>query len=107
MINCNNVKIRLYRYRDIEECDRLLIVGTTLATYSAFRWVTQLSQCSILGILCRLFKHAVELCKPILILNVGPTGADSHLNRPEYKSLIEKVDWKSGEVLKAVALLLT
>lgn len=27
------------RYHDIEECDRLFLVGTTLATYSAFRYV--------------------------------------------------------------------
>lgn len=26
------------RFRDIDECERLLVVGTTLATYSAFRW---------------------------------------------------------------------
>lgn len=25
------------RFRDIDECERLLVIGTTLATYSAFR----------------------------------------------------------------------
>lgn len=28
------------RFRDIDECERLLVIGTTLATYSAFRWVS-------------------------------------------------------------------
>jgi len=35
-------------------------MGTTLATYSAFR----------------LLKHAIELEKPVVLLNVGPTRAD-------------------------------
>lgn len=73
-------------FHDIEQCDRLLLVGTTLATYSAFR----------------LFKRALELSKPILILNVGPTRADPYVERPE----VEKIEWKAGEVLKAVAMLL-
>lgn len=47
-------------YRIIEDADRLFVVGTTLATYSAFR----------------LLKHALELRKPVLHLNVGPTRAD-------------------------------
>ncbi|KAI0255871.1 DHS-like NAD/FAD-binding domain-containing protein [Lactifluus subvellereus] len=47
-------------YHIVEDADRLFILGTTLATYSAFR----------------LLKHALELRKPVLYLNVGPTRAD-------------------------------
>ena len=67
------------RFRDIEDCDRLLVVGTTLATYSAFRIV----------------KHALELKKPVLILNAGPTRANELPG-------IEKVDGLSGSVLPGV-----
>ena len=68
----------------MEECDRLLVIGTTLATYSAFRIV----------------KHALELKKPVFILNTGPTRADE-------LSGIEKVDGLSGSVLpEAVRTLL-
>ena len=67
------------RFRDVEDCDRLLVIGTTLATYSAFRIV----------------KHALELKKPVFILNTGPTRADG---LPE----IEKVDEASGSVLPEV-----
>jgi len=44
----------------VEGADRLFIIGTTLATYSAFR----------------LLKRALQLRKPVLYLNVGPTRAD-------------------------------
>ncbi|KAH9995566.1 DHS-like NAD/FAD-binding domain-containing protein [Russula vinacea] len=44
----------------VEGADRLFVIGTTLATYSAFR----------------LLKRALELRKPVLYLNVGPTRAD-------------------------------
>jgi len=72
------------RFRDVEECDRLLVIGTTLATYSAFRIV----------------KHALELKKPVFILNTGPTRADGLPG-------IEKVDESSGSVLpEAVRTLL-
>lgn len=64
------------RFRDIEDCDRLLVIGTTLATYSAFRTV----------------KHALELKKPVFVLNTGPTRADELPG-------IEKVDGLSGSVL--------
>ncbi|EMD39258.1 hypothetical protein CERSUDRAFT_112916 [Gelatoporia subvermispora B] len=47
-------------FRDVEECDRLFLLGTTLATFSAFR----------------LLRHALELKKPVLLLNIGPTRAD-------------------------------
>jgi len=47
-------------YSIVEGADRLFILGTTLATYSAFR----------------LLKRALELHKPVLYVNVGPTRAD-------------------------------
>ena len=71
--------LSLYRFRDVEECDRLLVIGTTLATYSAFRIV----------------KHALELKKPVFILNTGPTRADELPG-------IEKVDGLSGSALPEV-----
>ncbi|KII87334.1 hypothetical protein PLICRDRAFT_42959 [Plicaturopsis crispa FD-325 SS-3] len=66
-------------FADIELCDRLFVVGTTLATYSAFR----------------LIKHALELKKPILLLNVGPTRADGLAG-------IEKIDVPSGSIIREV-----
>ncbi|KAG8936903.1 hypothetical protein FRC02_009993 [Tulasnella sp. 418] len=73
----NHVKTRSFDM--VETCDRLLVVGTTLATYSAFR----------------LLKHAMELHKPVLMLNVGPTRADTI-------SSLEKIDIQSGSVLPSV-----
>lgn len=70
---------RFHSFRDVEECDRLLVIGTTLATYSAFRIV----------------KRALELKKPIFILNTGQTRADGLAG-------IEKVDALSGSVLPEV-----
>ena len=55
------------------------MVGTTLATYSAFRIV----------------KRALELQKPVFILNAGPTRADGLPG-------IGKVDALSGSVLPEV-----
>ncbi|KAH8115623.1 DHS-like NAD/FAD-binding domain-containing protein [Phellopilus nigrolimitatus] len=72
-------------YQDIELADRLFIVGTTLATYSAFR----------------LLKHALELGKPVLLLNVGPTRADA------ITPGVEKISLPSGSVLRDVVRALT
>ncbi|TFK39838.1 DHS-like NAD/FAD-binding domain-containing protein [Crucibulum laeve] len=67
-------------FRDVEKSDKLLIMGTTLATYSAFR----------------LLKHSLDLKKPIMLLNVGPTRADG---LPE----VDKIDVPSGTVMREVA----
>ncbi|KAF8159489.1 DHS-like NAD/FAD-binding domain-containing protein [Crassisporium funariophilum] len=67
-------------YQDIENCDRLLIMGTTLATYSAFR----------------LLKHALELKKPVMLLNLGPTRADGVPG-------VVKLDVPTGSVMRDVA----
>ncbi|KAJ7576998.1 DHS-like NAD/FAD-binding domain-containing protein [Mycena floridula] len=66
-------------FLDVQTCDRLLIVGTTLATYSAFR----------------LVKHALELKKPVLMINIGPSRADA---LPE----VEKIEVTTGEILRPV-----
>lgn len=69
-------------YRFIDVCDRLLVIGTTLATYSAFR----------------LLRHAIDSQKPVMLLNVGPTRADT-------VSGVQKIDYPSGLVLRDVARL--
>ncbi|KAL0953867.1 hypothetical protein HGRIS_005041 [Hohenbuehelia grisea] len=66
-------------YEDIEAGSRLLIVGSTLATYSAFR----------------LVKHAIELQKPVLHLNIGPSRADGLPG-------VQKVDIASGDIIRQV-----
>ncbi|TFY63772.1 hypothetical protein EVJ58_g3070 [Rhodofomes roseus] len=66
-------------FHDVENCDRLLLMGTTLATFSAFR----------------LLKHAMDLHKPVLLLNLGPTRADGLQG-------LEKIDIASGVVMRDV-----
>lgn len=66
-------------FTDVECGDRLLMIGTTLATFSAFR----------------LVKHALEQHKPVMLLNVGPTRAD---DIPE----VEKVEIPTGTILRQV-----
>ena len=46
-------------------------------------------------ILCRLLKHALDLQKPVLLLNVGPTRADPLPG-------IEKIEVASGLVMRDV-----
>jgi NAD+-dependent protein deacetylase sirtuin 4 len=93
-----NQKIRsfLLRYQEIDGCDKLLLMGTTLATYSAFRLVQfnyfLNSVSGYSAILIRLVKHAIELKKPVLLLNVGPTRADG------LPGLV-KLDVRSGAIL--------
>ncbi|PPQ69834.1 hypothetical protein CVT26_014212 [Gymnopilus dilepis] len=67
-------------FLDIEHGDRLLLIGTTLATYSAFR----------------LLRHALELKKPVMLLNVGPTRADGLPG-------VEKIDVQAGLIMRDVA----
>ncbi|KAJ3767977.1 DHS-like NAD/FAD-binding domain-containing protein [Lentinula raphanica] len=66
-------------YLDIENSDRVLLIGTTLATYSAFR----------------LLKHAIELKKPVLMINVGPSRADGVEG-------VQKLDIASGDIISDV-----
>ncbi|GLB41678.1 putative sir2 family protein [Lyophyllum shimeji] len=72
-----HVKIR--SYRDVEDSDKLLIIGTTLATYSAFR----------------LLKHALELKKPVMLWNVGPTRGDG-------SSGVVKINMPTGFIIRDV-----
>ncbi|WVQ94942.1 hypothetical protein IAU59_002031 [Kwoniella sp. CBS 9459] len=62
----------------IAEASSLLILGTSLATYSAFR----------------LVKSAMELKKPVLMITTGPTRAD-----PFVEKGMEKMDRVAGDVL--------
>ncbi|WWC91974.1 uncharacterized protein L201_006927 [Kwoniella dendrophila CBS 6074] len=62
----------------IESSSSLLILGTSLATYSAFR----------------LVKLAVELKKPILMITTGPTRADPFVGKG-----MNKMDRVAGDVL--------
>ncbi|KAI0720624.1 DHS-like NAD/FAD-binding domain-containing protein [Fomitopsis betulina] len=72
-------EIRDRSFRDVEDCGRLLLMGTTLATFSAFR----------------LLRHALELHKPVLLLNLGPTRADGLQG-------VEKLEIASGAVMRDV-----
>ncbi|KAH7890861.1 DHS-like NAD/FAD-binding domain-containing protein [Phlebopus sp. FC_14] len=66
-------------YSDIEQSDKLFLVGTTLATFSAYR----------------LIKHAVEIGKPVLLLNLGPTRADGLPG-------VEKIEIHTSRVMRDV-----
>ncbi|THV02489.1 DHS-like NAD/FAD-binding domain-containing protein [Dendrothele bispora CBS 962.96] len=68
--------VRQRSYADIEKADRILLMGTTLATYSAFR----------------LLKHALELEKPVMMVNVGPSRADG--------LKVQKLDISSGTIIR-------
>ncbi|KAJ6515030.1 DHS-like NAD/FAD-binding domain-containing protein [Mycena vitilis] len=72
-------EVKAQSFHDVEEADRLLVVGTTLATYSAFR----------------LLKRAVELNKPVLLLNVGPSRGDDI-------EQIDRIDMASGLIIRDV-----
>lgn len=66
-------------FHDVELCDRLLIVGTTLATFSAFR----------------LLKHALALKKPVLMINIGPSRADNLAD-------VDKIEIAAGSIIPQV-----
>ncbi|CAE6535753.1 unnamed protein product [Rhizoctonia solani] len=77
-------EVKQRSFSDVEESDRVLFVGTTLATYSAFR----------------LLKHALELNKPVMLLNLGPTRAHS-------VPKVEIIEAPSSDVLRGAARALT
>ncbi|PBK99734.1 DHS-like NAD/FAD-binding domain-containing protein [Armillaria gallica] len=70
-------------FLDIERSDRVLIIGTTLSTFSAFR----------------LLKHALDIGKRVLVINVGPTRADGVRG-------VERMDVASGEIMTDVVRVL-
>lgn len=58
---------------------QLLVLGTSLATYSAFR----------------LIKQALEVRKPVLMISTGPSRADGLPG-------VEKIEMEAGPLLKDV-----
>ena len=64
--------------QQVETADSLLILGTSLTTFSGYRIVLQ----------------AVDAKKPIAIINIGETRADEHANI--------KVEGRCGEILPKV-----
>lgn len=66
-------------YRWIDDCDAVLVVGSSLTVFSGFRFV----------------KRAHKQGKPVVILNVGPTRADA--------LAAAKVEARVGAVLPALA----
>jgi len=74
--------VKLRSFQDVEQSQKLLIIGTTLATYSAFR----------------LLKHALTLKKPVMLLNVGPSRADGLPG-------VVKIDIPSGSIIRDVVRL--
>jgi NAD-dependent SIR2 family protein deacetylase len=67
-----------FSFELIDSASQLLILGTTLATYSAFR----------------LVKAAKEQDKPVLMISQGPSRADDTPG-------VEKMDVRAGPVLRA------
>lgn len=85
------------RFHDIEKSDRLFLVGTTLATFSAFRY-TDLQVLIFVALtppLARLAQHAIKLGKPVLLLNVGPTRVDGLRG-------VEKIEISTSHVMRGV-----
>lgn len=76
-------QLRDHSYELVNNASSMLLIGTSLATYSAYR----------------LVKQAKEQGKSILILNKGPTRADSLVE--------DKIELGSSEVLTRVAKLLS
>ncbi|KAJ8095259.1 hypothetical protein PM082_010482 [Marasmius tenuissimus] len=72
-------EVRSRSFQNVEQADKLLLIGTTLATYSAFR----------------LLKRAIDLKKPVLMVNVGPSRADDVPG-------VEKLDISSGLIIRDV-----
>lgn len=61
----------------VASATNLLVLGTSLATYSAFR----------------LVKQAVELSKPVLMISTGPSRADGMKG-------LEKMEREAGPILR-------
>ncbi|KAG9047451.1 hypothetical protein FS837_002214 [Tulasnella sp. UAMH 9824] len=87
-------KVKERSFSMVDESDRLLLVGTTLATFSAFSPYRRAEIPS-----GRLVKHALEQNKPVLLLNLGPARTD---NIPQ----VEKIELPSREVLLEACRLL-
>lgn len=71
-----------------------------MATFSAFRYTHREAGSGVHYLLIsvesdRLLKHALELQKPVLMLNIGPTRADGLPG-------MEKIEIASGIVMRDV-----
>jgi hypothetical protein len=95
------------RFRDVDECERLLVIGTTLATYSAFRSALPLDEFPgrpdegfLIPWLGSIVQHALARDKPVLLLNLGPTRADTLLEANTVG--ISKIDISAGDILHDV-----
>lgn len=64
--------------KEVMNCDSVLVLGSTLATYSGYRIILQ----------------ADKFKKPISVVNIGPTRADSHAKI--------KINGKCGDVLSKI-----
>jgi NAD+-dependent protein deacetylase sirtuin 4 len=69
-------------------------MGTTLATFSAFRFVQLYSNRTRTCIdwFTSLLKHAIALRKPVLMINLGPSRADGI-------DEVEKLEVASGSIM--------
>ena len=75
-------RLRDHSYQMVDDADSFLLIGSSLATYSAYR----------------LVKQAVEQKKRTLIVNIGPTRADP--------IVVDKVELGSSDVMNRAARLL-
>lgn len=75
--NVSNAKVQNVK-DNVENLDALLILGTTLSTFSAYRIVLQ----------------AVDVKKPIAIVNIGETRAD--------KFMTLRIERRCGDVLPKI-----
>lgn len=75
---CSGSRSLTLRFNLVHNASRLLVLGTSLATYSAFR----------------LIKAAREAGKPVLMISQGPSRADDTEG-------VDKMDTRAGPVLRA------
>ncbi|KAL0065830.1 hypothetical protein AAF712_007133 [Marasmius tenuissimus] len=93
-------EVRSRSFQNVEQADKLLLIGTTLATYSAFRYIPPSpppppSLAQTQSKTDRLLKRAIDLKKPVLMVNVGPSRADDVPG-------VEKLDISSGLIIRDV-----
>lgn len=72
-------EVRDRSLRMVANSSRLLVLGSSLATFSAFR----------------LIKQALEASKPVLMISLGPSRADKLPG-------VQKIEMKAGNVLRGV-----
>ncbi|XP_027198000.2 NAD-dependent protein deacylase Sirt4-like [Dermatophagoides pteronyssinus] len=71
------------------ECDSLLVLGSSLKVFSIFRFILQ----------------QIQLKKPLAIVNIGPTRADTFLqNDQNNNDIILKIDSKISDVITKIQI---